>query len=41
MRSAFWLLTKANYRVRYADLKALGYRSLVHEYYRYRSSTPR
>ena len=28
--------TKANYRVRYADLKALGYRSLVHEYYRYR-----
>ena len=32
---------KANYRVRYADLKALGYRSLVHEYYRYRSSTPR
>lgn len=32
---------KANYRMRYADLKALGYRSLVHEYYRYRSSTPR
>lgn len=29
--------TKANYRVRYADLKALGYHSLVHEYYRYRS----
>ena len=27
--------TKANYRVRYADLKALGYRSLVHEYYLY------
>ena len=27
--------TKANYRVRYADLKALGYRSLVHEYYKY------
>ena len=26
--------TKAYYRVRYADLKALGYRSLVHEYYR-------
>ena len=26
--------TKANYRIRYADLKALGYRSLVHEYYR-------
>ncbi len=25
--------TKANYRVRYSDLKALGYRSLVHEYY--------
>ena len=30
--------SKANYRVRYADLKALGYRSLVHEYYRYRDS---
>ena len=30
--------TKANYRIRYADLKALGYRSLVHEYYRYRES---
>lgn len=29
---------KANYRVRYADLKALGYRSLVHEYYLYRRS---
>ena len=28
--------TKANYRIRYADLKSLGYRSLVHEYYRYR-----
>lgn len=28
--------TKANYRVRYADLKALGYRSLVHEFYRYK-----
>jgi hypothetical protein len=28
--------TKANYRIRYADLKALGYRSLVHEYYLYR-----
>ena len=25
--------TKANFRVRYADLKALGYRSLVHEFY--------
>ena len=25
---------KANFRVRYADLKALGYRSLVHEFYR-------
>ena len=25
--------TKANYRVRYSALKALGYRSLVHEYY--------
>jgi hypothetical protein len=30
--------TKANFRVRYRDLKALGYRSLVHEFYRYRSS---
>lgn len=27
--------TKINYRVRYEDLKALGYRSLVHEFYRY------
>ncbi len=27
--------TKKNYQVRYADLKALGYKSLVHEYYRY------
>ena len=30
--------TKANFRVRYTDLKALGYRSLVHEYYRYRDT---
>ena len=30
---------KANWRVRYRDLKALGYRSLVHEYYRYRSES--
>lgn len=29
--------TKANYRIRYKDLKALGYRSLVHEYYKQRS----
>ena len=29
--------TKANWRIRYAQLKALGYRSLVHEYYRYKS----
>ena len=28
---------KANYRVRYKDLKALGYKSLVHEYYIYMS----
>ena len=28
--------TKANYRVRYKDLKALGYRSLVHEFYLYK-----
>lgn len=27
--------SKINYRVRYEDLKALGYRSLVHEFYRY------
>ena len=26
---------KANYRVRYADLKTLGYKSLVHEYHLY------
>lgn len=25
--------TKTNYRIRYKDLKALGYRSLVHEFY--------
>ena len=30
--------SKANYRIRYADLKALGYRSLVHEYYRSRET---
>ena len=29
--------TKTNYRVRYDDLKALGYRSLVHEFYLYKS----
>ena len=28
--------TKANYRVRYKDLKSLGYRSLVHEFYLYK-----
>ena len=28
--------TKTNYRIRYKDLKALGYRSLVHEYYLYK-----
>ena len=28
--------TKARYNVRYADLKRLGYRSLVHEYYAFR-----
>ena len=27
---------KANYRVRYDDLKTLGYRSLVNEYYKYK-----
>ncbi len=35
-----WLVsgtrTKARFNVRYADLKALGYRSLVHEYYAFR-----
>jgi hypothetical protein len=25
--------TKSRYNVRYEDLKAMGYRSLVHEYY--------
>ena len=30
--------TKARFNARYADLKALGYRSLVHEYYGFRSS---
>lgn len=28
--------TRVNYRVRYRQLKALGYRSLVHEFYRYK-----
>ena len=32
--------TKANYRVRYADLKELGYRSLVHEYHRFKNNRP-
>ena len=27
--------TKARFNVRYEDLKALGYRSLVHEYYHF------
>ena len=27
---------KANYRVRYSDLKRIGYRSLVHEYFAFR-----
>ena len=31
--------TKANYKVRYEDLKAFGYRSLVNEFYRYKSSS--
>ena len=26
--------TKANYRLRYETIKSLGFRSLVHEYYR-------
>lgn len=31
--------TKARYRVRYADMKRLGYRSLVHEYYAHKKAT--
>lgn len=30
---------KSNYRIRYADLKALGYRSLVHEFYQRESKS--
>ena len=30
--------TKANYRVAYAQMKALGYRSLVHAYYESREA---
>jgi hypothetical protein len=30
--------TKARFNVRYEDLKALGYRSLVNEYHRFRRS---
>ena len=30
--------TKARFNARYADLKALGYRSLVHEYYEFRKN---
>lgn len=37
MRDSRYVMTgrhnKANYRIRYEDLKALGYRSLVHEFY--------
>ncbi len=33
--------TKARFNVRYADLKALGYRSLVHEYYEQREEKTR
>ena len=29
---------KSNYRVTYEQLKALGYKSLVHEYYKYKES---
>ena len=32
--------TKARYNVRYEDLKALGYRSLVHEYYNFDKQKP-
>jgi hypothetical protein len=31
----------ARYRVRYHDLKAYGYRSLVHEFYHHRNDTKR
>ena len=30
---------KGNYRVRYEEIKALGYRSLVHEYYEWKNSS--
>jgi hypothetical protein len=33
--------TKTNYRIRYRDLKSLGYRSLVHEYYAAKRCTSR
>lgn len=33
--------TKANYRISYAHLKRLGYRSLVHEYYAFRERSER
>ena len=33
--------TKARYSVRYEDLKKLGYRSLVHEYYSFNGPAPR
>ena len=32
--------TKANYKIRYSDLKACGYRSLVNEYYRFKQGQP-
>ena len=31
--------TKSRFNVRYGDLKALGYRSLVHEYYTFEKQT--
>ena len=30
---------KGNYRVRYEEIKSLGYRSLVHEYYEWKNSS--
>lgn len=31
---------KANFRIRYSELRAVGYRSLVHEYWRWRHERP-
>jgi len=31
--------SRANYRIRYDDLRRIGYRSLVHEFYRYKAAS--